>query len=297
MRVVSVVIPTYKNRGGLLRSIDSVLAQECEAFVEVIVVDDNAPDSVSRQETGLVMKQFVDNEHVVYICHEANKNGAAARNSGVRASHGDYIAFLDDDDLFLPGKLQKQIEYLDRNQSQDAVYCFAQRDGQVVSTKMLEGDGTREILLLESNYFTPSLMFRRSAVEAIRGFDETFPRHQDYDLMLRFFAAGYRIGCIPEVLIEIGLNAGENIPQGEKINQLKDYFFDKFGPFVSREDAKTPGFARVVYGKHYASVFLSHLKHGHYVLAIQIFSKYIVASPRVFIGSLLRSAVVHLKRL
>ncbi len=296
MRVISVVIPTYKNRGGLVRSINSVLVQECEDFIEIVVVDDNAPDSASRQETRSLMEQFVSNEHVVYVCHEANKNGAAARNSGVRASRGDYIAFLDDDDVFLPSKLQKQVEYLDRNKSQDAVYCFAQRNGQVVSKKMLEGDGTRAILLLESNYFTPSLMFRRSAVEAIGGFDETFSRHQDYDLMLRFFAAGYTIGCVPEVLIEIGLNAGENIPRGEKIDQLKGYFFEKFDSFVSREDAKTPGFARMVYAKHYASVFLNHLKHRHYMLAIKVLRKYAMASPKVFAECLLKSAVVHLKR-
>lgn len=295
MNTVSVIIPTYKNRGGLNKSIDSVLSQDCPNLLEIIVVDDNDPNSEFRKATASIMKLYEGNKFVKYICHEANKNGAAARNTGIRASHGDYIAFLDDDDLFLANKLNKQVAYLDKTSNVDAVYCFAQRKGRTVSTKSIEGDGTRDILLLQSNLFTPSLMFRRKALENINGFDETFRRHQDYDLLLRFFSAGYSIGCVQEVLIEIGLNEGENIPKGEKLNQLKSFFFEKFTGFIDQEEAKTPGFKKKVYAKHYAGVFLSHIKNGFYSMAFRTFCIYFKYSPMTFCGVVWRSFVIHLK--
>lgn len=294
MKTVSVIIPTYKNRGGLIDSIESALSQNYDGLIEVIVVDDNDPRSTFRKHTEELMEQYKDNAKVKYIRHEVNKNGAAARNTGIRAAKGDLIAFLDDDDLFLDGKLSKQVKYLECHKDKSAVYCHARRGNTIASTAILEGDGSRDILLLQSNFFTPSLMFRREALEAINGFDESFRRHQDYELLLRFFAAGYKIGCVPEVLIEIGKNQGENIPTGEKVNQLKAYFFEKFKSFIEKEDKKTPGFANKVYAKHYAGVFLSHIKHKHFIFAIQTFRHYFFKSPSTFTKVLTKSVIVHL---
>ena len=294
MQTVSVIIPTYKNRGGLIGSVESALSQDFEGLIEVIVVDDNDPQSLFRKHTEELMTQYNDNPKVKYIRHDVNKNGAAARNTGLRAAKGDLIAFLDDDDLFLQGKLTKQVAYLCEHPEFDAVYCHARRGNHVASTTVVEGDGSRDILLLQSNFFTPSLMFRRESLEAIHGFDESFRRHQDYELLLRFFAAGYKMGCVPEVLIEIGLNKGENIPTGEKVNRLKAYFFEKFQSFIDKENEKTPGFANKVYAKHYAGVFLNHLKHKHIIFAIQTFIHYFFKSPTTFIKVIEKSAIEHI---
>ena len=107
MQTVSVIIPTYKNRGGLIGSVKSALSQDYDGLIEVIVVDDNDPQSTFRKHTEELMNQYKDNDKVKYIRHEVNKNGAAARNTGLRAAKGDLIAFLDDDDLFLQGKLTR----------------------------------------------------------------------------------------------------------------------------------------------------------------------------------------------
>lgn len=294
MQTVSVIIPTYKNRGGLIGSVESALSQDYEGLIEVIVVDDNDPQSLFRKHTEELMTQYNDNPKIKYIRHDVNKNGAAARNTGLRAAKGDLIAFLDDDDLFLQGKLTKQVAYLCEHPEFDAVYCHARRGNHVASTAVIEGDGSRDILLLQSNFFTPSLMFRRESLESIYGFDESFRRHQDYELLLRFFAAGYKMGCVPEVLIKIGLNQGENIPTGEKVNQLKAYFFEKFQSFIDKENEKTPGFANKVYAKHYAGVFLNHLKHKHIIFAIQTFIHYFFKSPTTFIKVIEKSAIEHI---
>lgn len=293
---ISVVIPTYKNRGGLNNSVDSALAQDYEGLLEVIVVDDNFPESEERKNTECIMARYSKNPKVVYIRHNQNMNGAAARNTGIKASKGDYIAFLDDDDIFLKGKLTKQVTYLEKHKEFDAVYCFATSIKYNSSHKIIEGDGTRDILLLESNFPTISLVFRREALEAINGFDETFYRHQDYELMLRFFANGYKIGCVPEVLVEQGINKGENIPKGKKMDELKAYFLSKFRSVIQKEDAKTPGFANKVYAKHYAEVFLSYIKTKHLGQAVRVFTKYFFNNPYAFTMVIFTSARLHLTK-
>lgn len=296
MKTVSVIIPTYKNRGGLLKSVDSALSQDYPGLLEVIIVDDNEPDSEDRRSTITMMQKYSDNPKVVYICHDRNKNGAAARNTGINASKGDFIAFLDDDDLFLEGKLTKQVEYLEKHLENKAVYCLARRCKYCVPQDVIEGNGTREILMLKSNFFTPSLMFYREALISINGFDETFRRHQDYELLLRFFAAGFNIGCVPEVLIEIGSNQGENILSGEKIDELKAYFFSKFKAFIEKEDEKTPGFLNEVYANHYAGVFLSHIKTRNFRRAFRTFNKYFFKSPLAFSLIIYKHAKIHLTK-
>ena len=95
--LVSVIIPTYKRPDYLDRAIDSVLNQTYNN-IEIIVVDDNNPNTEGRERTEKIMRRYENNPHVIYIKHEYNKNGSAARNTGFKASHGVYLAFLDDDD-------------------------------------------------------------------------------------------------------------------------------------------------------------------------------------------------------
>lgn len=293
--MISIIIPTYKNRGGLLKSIDSVLKQKCDTAIEIIVVDDNNPETPERKTTEALMRQYEAISQVVYIRHPYNKNGAAARNTGIRSSQGEYIAFLDDDDLFLPGKLQKQREYLDMHPEYDAVYCLAERSGRPYGTDKSEGDCTREMLMLQTCIYTPCQMFRRTAINRINGYDESFRRHQDYDLLLRFFHAGYKIGCLPEILTEVGTNEGENIPSGQKLEDMKHYFFEKFMPYIEEIDKNERGFKNKVLAKHYAGVFLNHVKHHHHGMAIRVLNEYFFKAPSVFSKVLYNSMIIHMK--
>src|SRR5215510_16389067 len=110
MPAVSVIIPTY-NRAEFLRlAITSVLNQTFQDF-EIIVVDD-----ASEDHTHEVVSDFSD-KRIKYIRHEANKRVSAARNTGVLSASGDYIAFLDDDDEWLPRTLQMQVALLEDSTS------------------------------------------------------------------------------------------------------------------------------------------------------------------------------------
>ena len=85
--LVSVIIPTYGRSAYLPRCVCSVLEQSYSA-VEIFVVDDNNPDTEARRETEKAMEQFADNPKVHYLRHDKNRNGSAARNTGLRAASG-----------------------------------------------------------------------------------------------------------------------------------------------------------------------------------------------------------------
>jgi glycosyltransferase involved in cell wall biosynthesis len=122
-RLVSIIIPTYDRPNTLKRAINSALDQT-HSDLEVIVVDDNNPDTVAREKTKSSISDFAD-KRLIYIKHQENRNGAAARNTGIQNASGSYIAFLDDDDEFEPNKIEEQLRYLKSNKQFNIVYCKA----------------------------------------------------------------------------------------------------------------------------------------------------------------------------
>ena len=291
--LISVVIPTYKNRGGLVTSIESVLNQTYKNL-EVIVVDDNSPMTKERESTELVMLQYANNSKVVYIKHEKNKNGAAARNTGIKHAKGKYIAFLDDDDLFLPTKLEKQIMFLTQNTQFDAVYCLAQKNNIPIKTNLLEGNLSEDLLLLRTRMFTPTLMFTRESLERINGFDESFSRHQDYELLLKFFSNNMTIGLVPIVLTEIGANLGENIPSAEKLLNIKDLFFQKFTCYIDKISSSNKRLKKEIYVLHYSKVALAYLKEKNIMRFLKLSLLLFMKSPSTLILSYFRVVLEHI---
>ena len=280
--LVSIIIPTYKNRGNLKRSIDSALAQTYDN-IEVIVVDDNEPGTPYREATEQVLIQYEGNSKVNYIKHEHNKNGSAARNTGWRNSHGQFIAFLDDDDYFLPEKIDKELSFLQEHQEFDAAYTFEESEKNgVMQITPFEGDVSKQILMLQSHIQTSTIMFKRYALERIKGFDESFRRHQDLEVLLRFFQAGMKIGCLQESLTVLGTNMGENAMVGKQMEDLKEQFLTQFRMYIDKYDKEEPGFANKVYAKHYAAVFLKYIKNMNFINALRIFFCYFFKNPKIF---------------
>lgn len=292
--LVSIIIPTYKNRGQLKRCINSALEQTYKN-VEVIVVDDNEPATPERYATELVLSQYDGNKKVSYIKHDHNKNGSAARNTGWKASHGQYIAFLDDDDMFYPEKVEKELSFLLEHPEYDAAYTFEEYEGgKRVSITPYEGDVSKQLLLLDSHIQTSTVMFRRYALEKIDGFDESFRRHQDLEVFLRFFQVGMKVGCLQECLTVFGKNMGENAMEGGKMEDLKKQFLSQFGDFIDKYEKEEPGFKNKVYAKHYAAVFLKYVKAKDIVNAVRIFCKYFPKSPKRFYSVVNYSLKAHL---
>ena len=194
--LVSVIIPTYKRSDCICKSIDSVLNQTY-SNIEIIVVDDNGKGSIEQKKTESLLSDYIKSGKVTYVVHEINKNGSAARNTGFKISKGNFINFLDDDDVFYPQKIEKQVELLENSRREyGAIYCNSRiKRIQKVTGKVIindtrytkSGDLCKEYLLDEIRFNTSTILFRRKVVEDLNGFDESFIRHQDYEFLVRFF--------------------------------------------------------------------------------------------------------------
>ncbi|RLB06846.1 MAG: glycosyltransferase family 2 protein [Deltaproteobacteria bacterium] len=194
MPLVSVIIPTF-NRGWILKeAIDSVLSQTFTDY-ELIVVDDGSTDN-----TPDILKSYPQTK----LIRQENRGVSAARNKGVKASAGKYLAFLDSDDLWLPGKLEKQVNFFNKNP--DANICQTEeiwiRNGTRVNPKKkhLKPSGTIFEKCLGLCLVSPSaVMMTREVFDEAGGFDETLPACEDYDLWLRL-TCKYPVYLIEEPL-------------------------------------------------------------------------------------------------
>lgn len=231
-KLVSVIIPTYSRPAFLKRAINSVLNQTYKN-IEVIVVDDNNPDSEFRKCTEHLMAEFELNSKVVYIKHSKNKNGSAARNTGIDNSQGKYVAFLDDDDEFLEHKIEKQVILLDTlEESWGGVYCNYQTVvNSKVSDKYLnkeEGNLIESLLLCNNSICGGStLLLRKSVLTQLKGFDITFKRNQDWELLVRFFR-NFKLGLAPDILVNIHMDSRINTLVSKNAIIAKEKFLNAF---------------------------------------------------------------------
>lgn len=179
--MISVIIPSYNRADLIARAVMSVYNQTYKDL-EIIVVDDASKDNTSEVINRLTL------ENLHYIRLEQNGGACHARNVGIHAAQGEYIAFLDSDDTWEQSKLQDQISYL-REHKAEVVFCnyWKERDGQKeVKVKPGHSDVfTLEELLNANVITTGSLLLTKAAIEKVGAFDESMPRYQDWELVLR----------------------------------------------------------------------------------------------------------------
>lgn len=230
---VAVIIPTYNQSSFLAEAVQSVLAQTRPAD-EVIVVDDGSTDS-----TQAVIETFGSRVRAI---HQRNSGVAAARNTGVRHSSSDYVAFLDSDDVWLPGKLELQLNLFQARPYLGLVHCGVEEideqgsklrdrlDGVegAVADSLLEFDG-KSILGGGSGAMMP-----RNVFDAVQGFDERLSTSADWDLYYRI-ARRYPVGFAPEVALKYrlhGSNMHGNVRAMEKdmLLAFSKAFEDKENP-------------------------------------------------------------------
>lgn len=194
--LVSVIIPTYNRGWTISRAVDSVLFQTFRDF-ELIVVDDGSED-----DTAAILAGY---DADIRVIRQPNAGVSAARNAGVRAAGGEFIAFLDSDDYWLPEKLHIQIAYF--NTHPETAICQTEeiwiRNGKRVNPKKVHKKPSGRIFRasLALCLVSPSaVMLRRELFDEIGGFDETLPACEDYDLWLRI-SARYPVCLIDTPLI------------------------------------------------------------------------------------------------
>ncbi len=186
MPKVSVIIPTYNRANYIGEAIESVLAQTYQDY-EIIVVDDGSTDNTRK-----VLEQF--DGHIEYIYQE-NRGEAAARNTGLLVSKGEYLVLLDSDDTILPQKLERQVAFLDTHPSVGVVYSdlyFVDEDGKQLmlhsAYKGKKGDSGNvlEALIRRGNFIpVHSAMVRRSCFDVVGQFNESLFIGTDWEMWLR----------------------------------------------------------------------------------------------------------------
>ena len=176
---VSVIIPTH-NRSAFLRSaIISVLNQTFQNF-EIIIIDDASGD-----DTRKVITSF-NEARIRGIHNQASKGAAGSRNIGVTNAHGEYIAFLDDDDEWLPAKLERQARLLDNSPQEVGGICTGRLVVEKASRRVLPVENHEHCDLAKGNFITTSsLLLRRRCFDECGLFDDEMPTASDYDMWIR----------------------------------------------------------------------------------------------------------------
>lgn len=219
---VSVVIPTCDRPELLKRAIDSVLRQTF-SDLELIVVDDGINE---KAETSV--KTFSDPR--VHYLVSGGRGGSAARNMGIKSSKGTYVAFLDDDDIWVPDKLEKQVALLSSS-STDVGFCFSavKRDlgnglEEITNVPQGVGDYFERVLTRFSGILTITLIVKKEVFDKVGGFDESLPSHQEAELMIRIAEKYKGVGLNESLAVvlesEGHSHIGKDIPKRIKGREL-----------------------------------------------------------------------------
>ncbi|MBO6792956.1 MAG: glycosyltransferase family 2 protein [Balneolaceae bacterium] len=242
--LVSVIIPTHNRPDLLKRAVDSVKKQTY-VNIEIIVVDDaNDPR---------VMDLFSEDETVKLLVNETNRRSCYSRNRGLTESKGEFVNFLDDDDILYPTKIEKQVGLFAKNphhiERLGFVVCHT-NDGRmgfnVIKYNKVRGDIHKRLLEKFLIDGIETVLYKKEALQKVNGFDEELVSNHEYDLQIRI-SESYEVDFIDEVLTE----------EFQSTNQISVNF-----------DMKIKG-AKQLYAKH-KNVF----KKQGYLFFLKIWIKY-----------------------
>lgn len=231
--MVTVIITTCKREPAMLkRAIDSVLSQTFTDW-ELIVVDDSPEDYPLRDDVRDMVTGLEGN--ISYIRHERNSGASAARNTGIAHAHGEYIAFLDDDDEYLPSNLEHQLGRFTPDIA--LVYCRsyyvddATWEVREVMKPRIEGR-IYDVLMRENVIGAPSyVVVRAECLKEAGGFDVGAITSEDYDLWLRI-SENHNIGFVDEPLTKYHGNHGEHNDSLKRRLVGFEYFYDKHREYI-----------------------------------------------------------------
>ncbi|NMP14980.1 glycosyltransferase family 2 protein [Thalassotalea sp. Y01] len=283
---VSVIVPTYGRAESLKRALESV-ASQCYANKEIIVIDDNGLNTDNQLYVAQIVQNVKFNYpelNLRYIPHQYNRNGSAARNTGFLASRGEYLCFLDDDDVYLPGRLTKSVEKLESTSTEiGAVYCGYINGNESGRNKKryIAGNLSEEILLLDyqKHYIhTNTVTYKRAAVAHLNGFDESYIRHQDLEFNLRFFQS-FKTDVVTEPLVHIRplQVTHENKVYDEAMMAIKHKFLSQFASLIASYGEKVQ---RKIYLHHWneliefsssKKLLKKKLKHNNHQFDLNLF--------------------------
>jgi len=278
--LISIVIPTYKRPDSLKKAIDNVLKQKYTNW-EIIVVDDNGLTSSPSIKSEQIVRKFDQNIIIKYIKHDINRGACAARNTGILAARGRYVAFLDDDDAWEHNKLELQVSKMLANDSAGFCFCDLNQINLVNGHKQLvkfgfnDSDLFIQLLKKGTGICTSSLMVKKNLLLEVGLFDVNLPSYQDFDLLLKLSKVSKHI-YIDTPLLDWNVS-----PKGISMNYESKYqgqklILDKYNSYYSEKSMS----------KYYAE---RHAELGNYAIlsgkrwaASKAYIKSVCASPTVY---------------
>jgi glycosyltransferase involved in cell wall biosynthesis len=217
---VSVIMPSYNTAALIAASLDSVFQQTFRDF-EVVVVNDGSPDTPELEQ---VLVPYLEKhaDQLIYI-KQQNKRAAGARNTAIRQARGEFLAFLDSDDDWLPDHLSAQMKLFEADPQLGLVYCNglslrSPHPHEFMKRCPSDGPADFQALVMERCQIPIStVVTRKSALVDAGMFDENMPRCDDYDMWLRMAFHGTRIAYIRKV--QVRLNGGR--PGSLSVSRIK----------------------------------------------------------------------------
>ena len=189
--LTSIIIPCYRKLEKCWPSIESAL--QVHGNVEVLVINDNPENMSFENELSAKLQYQNIGKNIIVYSHKLNRGASAARNTGLWLSNGQFICFLDDDDIYLKERVEKSVNILkDTKEIIGSVYCGFSGGGHDKhdSERFKSGNLFNDIISIDylKHYInTDTKTYKRSAIVKLGGFNETYRRHQDIELNSRFF--------------------------------------------------------------------------------------------------------------
>jgi len=288
--LVSVIIPTFRRDNDLKNALASLKSQDYPQ-IEIIVVDDNAEPIWNN-----IVKETIDTigiEKIVYLKNESNIGPAASRNLGIKMSSGEYITFLDDDDVYYPGKISNQLYNMILNEADFSIteMDFLNEEGKISKRNRKRRFNAASIKQLHKYHImyhltgTSALMFKSNYIKEIGGFSE-IDLGDEYYLVEKAILKGGKFIYLPfsGVVAKIhskseGLSTGNRKISGE--NDLYKHKLQYFNELTCNEK-------RYVTMRHYAVLGYVEIKRGNFVLSLTHLAKAFFIAPISFVDLIMQ---------
>jgi teichuronic acid biosynthesis glycosyltransferase TuaG len=203
--LVSILMSSFNAAAYIAQALESALSQTYKN-IEIFVIDGG-----SKDETPAILRSYAEKDsRVRYILNEY-QSIKETRNQLFHEAKGEYLTFLDSDDIYLPGKVEKEVQYLESHPENAAVYCdlryfFDGKPDVLYRHRYTFYSGDIFEHLLDKMFITnTALMLRRSVVEEIGGYDEKLGMVEDWDFFLKMAFRGYRFGFLKDDLVRYRL--------------------------------------------------------------------------------------------
>jgi glycosyltransferase involved in cell wall biosynthesis len=279
---ISVVIPNYNHAGYLPESIESALAQTLKPH-EVIVVDDGSTDNTREVALRYPVK-YIYSEHI---------GVSAARNRGISAAEGDWVAFLDADDYWLPNKLELQVAAI---HDEALCYCATLQlfdDGHTEPGEFHNAGSVAKVLQHHNCIYTPSVLVKKDVLKKVGGFNEGISAGEDWDVWLKVGRTAKFVSIAEKVVMVRVTSSG--------LSSNPDIVLASMDDLVAARTANLTTIRRFIEAQRIRSVrttlaAVKYREFGRYSDALRLAWRAVAYWPSPFYGTAVKVLLVELGR-